>query len=140
MRFRSIDLGIPVAGFAAGLALLIAFGSPSRASATHPRAGATAPAFSRAGALLGVVLDSHGDPVPGAKVRVLDDNGATIATTNAGAGENDLSLGQFRFDELPAGVYQVAATVPGSDAEARVRVPITPSDDTRLRLHLNLGY
>ena len=42
-------------------------------------------------------------------------------------------------DELPAGVYQVAASVPGS-AEARARVPIASYEDTRVRLHLDLGY
>ena len=139
MRSRTFDIGIPVVGFAAGLALLIAFGSPSRAAGSH-RASATASTSAPRGALLGMVLDAHGDPVPGAQVRVLDEDGTTIATTHAGAGEGELSLGQFRVDELPAGVYQVAASLPGSDAEARARVPVASFEDTRVRLHLDLGY
>ena len=155
MRSRTFDVGIPVVGFAAGLALLIAFGSPSRAagsrhSVTSGGAGGAAPRMEpagsrngdqgRTGALLGVVLDGHGDPVPGAQVRVLDEDGTTIATTHAGAGDGALSLGEFRVDELPAGVYQVAASLPGNDSEARARVPVASFEDTRVRLHLDLGY
>jgi len=136
MRSRTFDIGIPVVGFAAGLALLIVFGSPIHASAVAPKPISAA----ATGSLLGVVLDSHGDPVPGAQVRVLDDHGAALATTHAGAGEGALSLGEFRFDDLPAGVYQVAATLPGADHEAHARVPIASFEDTRVRLHLDLGY
>jgi hypothetical protein len=55
----------------------------------------------RNGRLSGMVTDAMGGAIPGADVRLMDENNAVIATTNT---ESD---GQFTFSGVPPGTYRV---------------------------------
>lgn len=127
---------LPVAGIATGLALLALLREPVSAAAL----GAGAP---RAGALAGIVVDAHGDPIPGALVLVVDAAGRAIAEsqTALGAEHDDRALGEFRIGGLPAGEYGLRAVVPESDSIARLsRIPVRAWEDTRVRIRVDLGY
>jgi hypothetical protein len=53
------------------------------------------------GRLSGMVTDAMGGAIPGADIRLMDENNAVIATTNT---ESD---GQFTFSGVPPGTYRV---------------------------------
>lgn len=130
-------LRLPVAGIATGLALLALLREPGSAAAI------SADASQRAGSVAGVVVDSHGDPVPGALVLVVDAEGRAIAEsqTALGASDDDRALGEFRIANLPAGEYGLRAVVPESESVARLsRIPVRPWEDTRVLIRVDLGY
>lgn len=131
-------LRLPVAGIATGLALLALLREPESAAAVT--AGDASP---RAGSVAGVVVDAHGDPVPGALVLVVDSEGRAIAEsqTALGASDDDRALGEFRIANLPAGEYGLRAVVPESESVARLsRIPVRPWEDTRVLIRVDLGY
>ena len=132
-----VDLRVPFIGLATGLALLAALRQPAAVASptTSPAPGA--------GSVAGVVLDLHGDPVPGALVLVVDAEGRAVAEgqTAVGGGEGSPGLGEFRFDGLPAGEYGLRAVVPESESVARLpRVPVRAWEDTRVQIKVDLGY
>ena len=53
--------------------------------------------------IVGTVVDSSGQPIPGVKV-VVTEAGATVASATTG------DAGSFRFDTLKEGAYELAAT------------------------------
>lgn len=59
------------------------------------------------GTLAGTVLDSSGAVVPGADVKITSKETGLTRDVKTGA------EGQFRFDLLPTGTYEVRATLPG---------------------------
>ncbi len=128
-----LGLRVPLAGVVFGLALLAFVRQPAGAAVSRDGAGSVA----------GVVIDRHGDPVPGALVLVVDHEGRAVAEgqTASGADEDSRALGEFRIAGLPAGEYGLRAVVSESDAVARVsRVPVRPWEDTRVRIRVDLGY
>lgn len=133
------EIRLPLAGVVTGLALLAFVREPGRADA----AAATYSDGSPAGSVAGVVLDFHGDPVPGALVLVIDAEGRAIAEsqTSLDADDTGRALGEFRIAGLPAGEYGLRAVVPDSESVARLsRIPVRPWEDTRVRIRVDLGY
>lgn len=150
---RTLDFTVPVIGLAAGVSLLLAIRPAAhRPASARPTPGAVSvpmalPEDDRArrlptGSVSGVVLDAHGDPVPGARVFVVDGDGAVVAETTAAADPgHELGLGEFHVDQLPRGIYGLRATVDESRAQGRLgRFPVAAWEDTRVRVHINLGY
>lgn len=142
-----LDLRVPFVGLAAGVALLAALRHPGDVSAATGSAFGRASAqegFVAAGTVAGVVIDAHGDPVPGALVLVLDADGRAVAESQTAAGsetDGDAALGEFRIGGLPAGEYALRAVVPESESVARLsRVPVRSWEDTRVRIKMDLGY
>ena len=92
------------------------------------------------GVLVGVVQDAHGDPLPGARVRLVGELGETLLeATTSNSSEGALGLGEFRIDQLPAGHYTLVATLADSTSPA-IRVPVSNWEDTRVRLHVDMNY
>jgi Carboxypeptidase regulatory-like domain len=103
------------------------------------RAGASEPG-TKAGALVGVVQDRHGDAVPGARVVLLGELGEVLMETRTASASNGrLALGEFEIDQLPAGHYTVQAEENGAQSTP-IRVPVSNWQDTRVRLRVDLGY
>lgn len=127
---------LPFTAVVMGLALLALLREPGTAAA------ALSGEVARAGAVAGVVVDAHGDPVPGALVLVVDADGRAIAESQTSLGaEGGRALGEFHIAGLPAGEYGLRAVVPESDSVARVsRVPVRAWEDTRVRIRVDLGY
>lgn len=130
------ELRFPLAGVAAGLAFLALIRDPGRASA------AVDTRDTASGSLAGVVLDAHGDPVPGALVLVVDAEGRAVAEGQTSLDSDSVrSLGEFRITNLPAGEYGLRAVVPESDSVTRVsRIPVRAWEDTRVSIRVDLGY
>lgn len=136
--FSFAEIRLPLAGVVTGLALLAFVREPGQADAAQ-----TYPAGSPAGSVAGVVLDFHGDPIPGALVLVIDADGRAIAEsqTSLAADDTGRALGEFRIAGLPAGEYGLRAVVPDSENVARLsRIPVRPWEDTRVRIRVDLGY
>ncbi len=134
----NIDLTVPLAGLVAGVSLLAFARTPSAAS---PDRGHPVPAVSRTGSISGVVTDGHGDAIPGARVSVLAEDGSLVSEATSGAGNEDLSLGEFHIDQLPRGMYSVKVYVPESKSTAGVpRVAVSAWEDTRVRIAVDVGY
>lgn len=134
------EFRLPLAGVAAGLALLAFVREPAAARASTPALSESA---GRTGSLAGVVLDAHGDPVPGALVLVVDAQGRAVAESQTALDADDPAhaLGEFRIANLPAGEYGVRAVVPDSDSVARVsRIPVRAWEDTHVSIRVDLGY
>ena len=68
-------------------------------------------------AITGTVLDPSGSSIAGAEVVLLGRNGKAVATTGSDA------KGEFRFDKIPPGTYQVRARTTGfRDGIAQVTI------------------
>ena len=68
-------------------------------------------------AITGIVLDSTRAPLPRAAVRLVDRNGAGIATTLTD------EQGRFRFPGFTGGSYKVEAALTGFEAATSTAVP-----------------
>lgn len=90
--------------------------------------GSSAPA--RAAAIQGTVLDPEGAAVSGAKV--------TLLTSLAAVEERQTdSRGEYKFDNLPGGVYKLVATLPGfstSATEVRLQAGEARNEDLKLEI------
>ena len=129
-----LDLRVPFIGMASGLALLAFARDESGIARPLDRPSA--------GSVAGVVLDAHGDPVPGALVLVVDEHGRAVAESETAVSfDDEASLGEFRIAGLAPGEYGLRAVVPESDAVAAIaHVPVRPWEDTRVRIRVDLGY
>lgn len=79
----------------------------------------------------GVVRTEEGTPIPGAAVRLTNDN-----TKKAWASWTDES-GKFEFPALPAGPYLVEVTQIGfARASAEVKLPVAPSGSIPIVMHV----
>ena len=82
--------------------------------------------------LAGLVVDSSGGVISGARVRVLGTNGAEVAEMTTG---ND---GEYRFSNLPDGIYQVQFTQNGFQTttmgNAQVHGDLVTRQDVTLRV------
>jgi hypothetical protein len=146
---HTLDVTTPLIGLLAGSCLLLALRGPDDAHAAsipfplRTRTTATATANGR-GTLIGVVQDLQGDPIPGARVVLLGDAGEVLAEERTAADTHgDLALGEFKIDQLPAGSYSVRAESPAAAGAVRsqvIRVPVAAWEDTRVRLHVDMGY
>ena len=133
----------PIIGLVAGLGLMVALRHEATATSGDPASLHAALRDARAlGSVTGVVLDSNGDPIPGAKVAILAQDGSLVAEAKAASdSDGEMGLGQFRIDQIPGGIYSLTATVAQSDSEGRLaRFPVTAYEDTRVRVHVDLGY
>src|SRR5205807_2470119 len=82
-------------------------------------------------AITGVVQDQTGGVLPRARVELLNPSGLSVASTTADAG------GQFRFDNVPAGPYELRATFEGfKPGSTRLRVGTRPANAQKLVLNL----
>ena len=134
---RTLDVTAPVVGLLATVCLLVAFHDPhARAAETPVRVIAP----DARGTVVGVVQDGHGDPVPGARVQVVGEEGETLFEAKTATETRDgLALGEFRIDQLPSGHYTLRAVLADASSPA-IRVPVSSWEDTRVRLHVDLGY
>ena len=83
-------------------------------------------------AVTGVVLDQTGAVLPGASVQLVG-GGAAVVQSTAADGK-----GQFRFDRVAAGQYELRAAFEGfKEASTRVRVGTRSPDAQRLVLSLS---
>ena len=83
-------------------------------------------------AVTGVVLDQTGAVLPGASVQLVG-GGAVVVQSTAADGK-----GQFRFDRVAAGQYELRAAFEGfKEASTRVRVGTRSPDAQRLVLSLS---
>jgi hypothetical protein len=80
--------------------------------------------------LQGQVTDAAGTPLAQALVRLNMGDGRSLATLTD-------STGQFRFADLPAGVYEVSAAKPGFAVARRGACRIEPGPNTRLDISLD---
>ena len=132
---RTVDVTAPIVGFLAAVGLVCALHG-ARAAETPARPVA----IDARGALVGVVQDGHGDPIPGARVQILGDLGESLFEAQTATSSTDsLTLGEFRIDQLPSGHYTLRATLADATSPS-ITVPISAWEDTRVRLHVNLGY
>jgi hypothetical protein len=74
------------------------------------------------GSIEGVVVDENGDPVPGATVEVLDDNGDVVGT------DTTSSNGRWEVEDLFMGTYTVRISAEGYETETVDGVEITNND------------
>lgn len=79
------------------------------------------------GTVLGRVTDKGGNPVQGAKVEMIDSTGSTIGEilTN--------TSGDFRFDEVPPGVYSIVASKDGFKETRQQDITVQEGEN-----HMNL--
>ncbi len=84
------------------------------------------------GRLSGQVTDASGAVVSGASVRLLDENNAVIATTNAD------SSGQYSFSSLPTGQYRLEFQSLGFQKNIVSQVNIEPGEN-RINSQLQVG-
>lgn len=93
------------------------------------------------GSLIGVIRDVREDPIPGARVLVLDEGGEVLfQATSSISTDGPLDLGAFKVEGIPPGRYQVVAVVDSSHSRSRaLSFPITAWLDTRVRLHVDTG-
>ena len=84
------------------------------------------------GRLSGMVTDAMGGAIPGADVRLMDENNAVIATTNT---ESD---GQFTFSGVSPGTYRVEMESLGFRKNLITGLNMTPGDN-HLNTQLQVG-
>jgi hypothetical protein len=83
------------------------------------------------GTLVGIVTDKSGAVVPGADVKIANkETGLNRETTTNGAG-------QYRFDLLPAGTYEVRVTMPGFALAVIGNVGLAVSQTTTIDVNLS---
>ncbi len=134
---------IPIIGLVAGLGMMVALRHEATATSGDPFSRMAALRDARAlGSVTGVVLDSNGDPIPGATVEILAQDGTVVAEAKAASdADGEFGLGQFRIDQIPGGIYSLTARVAQSSSEGRLaRFPVSAYEDTRVRVHVDLGY
>lgn len=137
------NITFPIIGLVAGLGMMVSLRHDATATPGDPHSRSAALSDARAlGSVTGVVLDTHGDPIPGAKVAILAEDGSVVAEAKAASdSDGELGLGQFRIDQIPGGIYSLTAKVAQSDSEGRLgRFPVSAYEDTRVRVHVDLGY
>ena len=140
LTIGDFDLTVPFAGLLLGVSVLAIF-RPPPAVAVEPRGAATVLPSQGRGSITGVVVDAHGDAIPGARVTVLLDDGVVLSEAVSGIGDESLGLGEFRIDQLPRGTYSLHASVDQSRSSAQIaRVPVSSWENTRVRIVLDLGY
>jgi iron complex outermembrane receptor protein len=107
---------------AAGLVMLVALAIPAVAQAQAVAAAAAAQAGAQAGAqqgtssISGIVKDSSGAEIPGASIRVVNEQ------TNAASDAVTDGQGAFSVTGLPAGRYRVEASLDGFETESSLVV------------------
>lgn len=79
------------------------------------------------GNITGTVLDPNGDPVPRAAVRLLAADGTEVVRTRTN------TQGRFRFDDLTATAYTLAAELVGFEPATR---NVTPGSEVEVTLEL----
>lgn len=84
------------------------------------------------GRLSGQVTDPSGAVVPGANIRLLDENGAIIATTSAD------SNGTYSFSSLRIGNYRLEVQSPGFKKNVTTGLNVAPGEN-QLNSQLQLG-
>jgi hypothetical protein len=84
------------------------------------------------GRLSGQVIDPSGGTIPGANVRLLDNNGAVIATTSSD------SNGNYSFSSLPTGQYQLEFDHPGFKKNVVTALNVA-SGENQINSQLQLG-
>ncbi len=83
------------------------------------------------GSVSGAVTDAAtGNPLPGAVLRVSQNNDVLDTVTADGDG-------RYTFPELPGGIYSVAATAPGHLRSTREDIPVVPGQQTTLVFSLS---
>jgi hypothetical protein len=100
--------------------------------ADAPRANAQLASPGSRGGIAGTVADPTGAVIPQAKVTVTRAGAPVATTTSDGAG-------QFTFNALPAGTYQVKAEAPGFQAGTGSNVRIAPGAVQHLTLTLAIA-
>lgn len=85
------------------------------------------------GAVSGVVVDSQGAVIANADVKLK--NPATSAVTDS----KSTSAGEFNFQELTPGLYQVTTTVPGFATSKIDNVVVEVSKVTNVKVELKVG-
>src|SRR5689334_3020467 len=100
-----------------GLAFLASFHLSAQVNAT--------------GTLAGLVTDKSGAVVPGADVKIVNkETGLNRETKTNGAG-------QYRFDLLPAGTYEIRVTMPGFASAIVGNVGLAVSQTTTIDVNLS---
>jgi len=84
------------------------------------------------GRLFGQVTDPTGAVVPGASVRLLDNNGALVATTSAD------SSGNYAFSSLPTGQYQLEFQSGGFKKNMISQLNVSPGEN-QMNSRLQVG-
>jgi len=85
------------------------------------------------GSLAGVVSDTSGALIPGAKVVATNDaTGLSVSTVSTSAGE-------YRFPELPIGVYSLTVTSPGFSSGVYTGITVTVNSVIARNVQLNPG-
>src|SRR5271157_2334849 len=78
------------------------------------------------GTLLGTVMDKSGAVVPGADVKATNKETGVVRETKSG------EAGQYRFDLLPIGTYEVRVTMKGFSTAVFGNVPLAVSQTTTI--------
>lgn len=85
------------------------------------------------GTILGTVHDASGAAISGADISV-----KSLETGAARSGASD-SSGEFQVLSLPAGAYEVAATLPGFKTEVRKNIVLTVGESATVNFVLAVG-
>jgi len=85
------------------------------------------------GSIQGVVTDPSGAAVPNAKVEVSGPSLTQGVTTTTDG------TGNYRFPQLPAGVYTITVTVSGFSTQKKTEVPIVLGRATSLNFRMEVG-
>lgn len=83
--------------------------------------------------LSGEVSDPTGAYIPGARVRLYNENGALVSETTTD------SVGDYQFDSVPAGRYRLTIDSPGFKSAEFRNVSISPGADATRDVRLEVG-
>ncbi|MBI4455814.1 MAG: TonB-dependent receptor [Acidobacteria bacterium] len=89
--------------------------------------------LSETGRVMGVLKDQSGAVVQGGKIEIKNlDSGLTISTVTD-------QQGQYAFDSVPVGRYQVSAASTGFETSVRSDITITAGQETTVDVSLNIS-
>src|SRR5690348_13929691 len=83
--------------------------------------------------VVGTVTDSTGAAVPGATVTVTNKETGAKYTANTG------NAGEYRFNNIPVGSYDISATAPGFSTATTANVPLELNHTASVNLTLQVG-
>ena len=86
----------------------------------------------RSGRVVGTVSGPGGNPLPGVRVTMTTESGASFVEVTG-------SMGTFTFRDIPAGLGQFVAALPGYEDHSIENVRVVAGEETRLEVSLQIA-